>query len=579
MYLIKKSLSLLVCAAFCLALLPAFASAAEDAAVEPEDPAPVAADEAPVPVPNGAGLIAEGECGDGFTWTLTEDRLLTVSGAGELDAGIDWEALLADAAAGIADVRRLVIEPGVTGVSSFANFENLSAVSLPDGLISIGLGAFSGCSALEGIAIPASVRFIGDYAFYGCTALSGVYISDLPSWCEIEFGISEFGTSEANPLRYAHTLYLNGTPVTSLVLPSSLTAVRGYAFDGCDIASVVIPEGIVSIGAGAFLGCTGLTEIILPEGVTSIGARAFESCAALASVSLPDSLTALGQKAFYGCSSLTEITIPGGVQKIGVSTFDGCTALTDAVLCDGVEQIGDYAFVRCNHLVSVVLPASLNDVGYAAFNRCAWLRDVYYGGTAEQWGLIHISSLNVRLKNAQIHCEPAKDMFSVLFDANGGEGAPEAQLKLRGVDLTLSSAEPVRVGYVFLGWASDPEAATAVYLPGGVYTGEADITLYAVWSELKPEPPSVVMAEDGRSALVTGSFDALYARVALALLNAGESGLYVAQAAIEPDGTVSVPVLDLPGLTLTGVSVALVETPDDVTSPTPDIIDMDYIFF
>ena len=58
----------------------------------------------------------------------------------------------------------------------FYNCENLTAVILPDSLLSIGDGAFYGCTSLRGIYIPASVQTIGEEAFYGCTALEAICI-------------------------------------------------------------------------------------------------------------------------------------------------------------------------------------------------------------------------------------------------------------------------------------------------------------------------------------------------------------------------------------------------------------------
>ena len=70
--------------------------------------------------------------------------------------------------------------------------------------------------------------------------------------------------------------------------------------------------------------------------------------------------------------------------------------------------------------------------------------------------------------------------WTVTFDANGGSGAPEAQTKTYGIDLTLSSTKPTRALYNFLGWATSANGAVA-YASGAKYTANADITLYAVW--------------------------------------------------------------------------------------------------
>lgn len=57
----------------------------------------------------------------------------------------------------------------------FADNTNLTAVTLPDGLVEIGNYAFPLCRNLESIIIPSSVNSIGISAFSGCKALKDIY--------------------------------------------------------------------------------------------------------------------------------------------------------------------------------------------------------------------------------------------------------------------------------------------------------------------------------------------------------------------------------------------------------------------
>ncbi len=79
------------------------------------------------------------------------------------------------------------------------------------------------------------------------------------------------------------------------------------------------------------------------------------------------------------------------------------------------------------------------------------------------------------------------ESYRVTYDANGGKGAPKAQVKTWGIPLTLSEDTPARKGFVFLGWSADQATATADYQPGDSYEEEADLTLYAVWEKIQPE--------------------------------------------------------------------------------------------
>ncbi len=74
--------------------------------------------------------------------------------------------------------------------------------------------------------------------------------------------------------------------------------------------------------------------------------------------------------------------------------------------------------------------------------------------------------------------------FHVIYNANGGEGAPEKQIKQKDVDLILSSSVPTIPEHRFLGWAASSSSTMATYMPGGTYSENDNITLYAVWERM-----------------------------------------------------------------------------------------------
>ena len=75
--------------------------------------------------------------------------------------------------------------------------------------------------------------------------------------------------------------------------------------------------------------------------------------------------------------------------------------------------------------------------------------------------------------------------YSVTYNANGGSGAPGAQTKSHGVNLTLSSTKPTRSGYTFNGWNTKADGTGVDYASGGTYTGNANLALYAKWTANK----------------------------------------------------------------------------------------------
>ena len=98
-----------------------------------------------------------------------------------------------------------------------------------------------------------------------------------------------------------------------------------------------------------------------------------------------------------------------------------------------------------------------------------------------------------------------KATYPVVYDACGGENAPEAQIKVYGETLTLSSTAPTRSDYAFAGWALQPMASAADYHPGDAYTANAPLTLYALWrahaTGVTLNYPVLVLTEGGEKTL------------------------------------------------------------------------------
>lgn len=79
---------------------------------------------------------------------------------------------------------------------------------------------------------------------------------------------------------------------------------------------------------------------------------------------------------------------------------------------------------------------------------------------------------------------PALASYKISYNANGGTGAPSAQTKYYGKNLTLSSTIPTRTGYSFQGWAltqDDANDGNYYYKAGATCAANKNLTLYAVW--------------------------------------------------------------------------------------------------
>lgn len=197
-----------------------------------------------------------------------------------------------------------------------------------------------------------------------------------------------------------------GDSLTSVVIPSSVTAIQQYAFETNQLSSVVIPNSVTSLGMYAFSNNTltsitlstslatieeytfhnnAITSLTIPNSVTTIGMHAFSNndIAALvipgsvtnideaaffdnklASLSLPNSLTTISKEVFR-LNKLTSLTIPNSVTSIGEIAFDS-NELASVTIPNSVTNIGVGAF-EFNKLTSVTIPSSVTTIETSAF--------------------------------------------------------------------------------------------------------------------------------------------------------------------------------------------------------------------
>ena len=337
-----------------------------------------------------------------YRWDVTIPETVTYDGVTYRVTSIDKGAF-GDCHA----LNRVTIGNAVTaiGKGAFWKCDALEQVDIPNSVTTIAAQAFAYCSSLSSVNIPNSVTTIGDNAFFRCDDLTAVNISDMAAWFNISF---ENYTS--NPLMYAHHLYLNGTEVTDLTVPESVTSIGQYAFCLCyGLSSVSIGNSVTSIGDAAFDECTGLKYLAIGNSVKSIGNYAFGSCSGLTSIIIPASVTSIGDYAFFGCSSLSSIVvesgnpvydsrgncnaliesatntlingcqntiIPNSVTTIYYHAFSRCNGLTSVTIPSSVTTIYDYAFYQCSDLTSLTIPKSVTTINNNPFMSCTSLSSI-----------------------------------------------------------------------------------------------------------------------------------------------------------------------------------------------------------
>lgn len=287
----------------------------------------------------------------------------------------------------------------------------MRSVTMPNTVTSIGIAAFLNCPDLGYVNIPKSVTSIGDNAFRGCESLQGLDVDSENSYFAAVDGILYD--------KSVSTLLQCPAGKSSVIIPNSVTSIKGSAFADCyRLTSVTISGSVASIGNYAFSGCKNLESINVDSGnsvYSSVDGILYDKSvstlllcpAGKSSVTIPETVTSIEKNAFLYCINITAITIPGSVTSIGDSAFSGCTALeninvdsenqvyssVDGILYDKsvstllfcpvgkisatipntVTSIAPGAFSNCKLLSSLNIPDSVESIGESAFYNCTGL--------------------------------------------------------------------------------------------------------------------------------------------------------------------------------------------------------------
>ena len=224
-----------------------------------------------------AATVASGKCGDNASWKLDTAGTLTISGTGATyDFFDDYNCTAPwyDAELRL-QIKKVVVEKGITyvGTRAFYDCSEMTSVSLPTTLETMGADVFMYCTGLTSVTIPDGVTFISGDFFLGCTSLK----------------------------------------------------------------SVTLPDSLRDIGGCTFMYCTSLTSVRLPATLLSISWQMFKDCTSLTSVTIPRGTVEVKKEAFDGCTSLKNVTFTGSAADWkGVTIRPGNTALTSAAIkCTG----------------------------------------------------------------------------------------------------------------------------------------------------------------------------------------------------------------------------------------------------
>ena len=236
-------------------------------------------------------------------------------------------------------------------------------------VIKINDRVFSGNTNLTSVTLPESLTTLGDRAFYTCKSLKTIKI---PS-----------GVTAIPDCCFNHCLSLE-----SVTIPEGVTTIGDGAFVGCNLKELTLPSTVTMIESGAFLSnnrcqsitCNATTPPNLGENVFGYNAS---TTVKVPLQSIAAYRQAVGWKNFanyYG----GEVVADGITYRINEKEAMVVVAeatLTEANILSAVEfegnqypviKINDNVFADNTNLKAVTLPEGLVEIGAFAFNGCIY---------------------------------------------------------------------------------------------------------------------------------------------------------------------------------------------------------------
>ena len=344
---------------------------------------------------------------------------------------------------------------------------NLTEVTLPDGIESIGSYAFSGTSIkeidlknvssigerafsstlLEHVTLPATITTINAY-FNSCSNLVSVkYLGQLTSFGGYDFSLCSSLVSvspdpDSDDPRYQGIFIQNTVVNMGRNTFNQCGSIKSVYFEEGGTETLVMHAGTETATSRSWYGYTfdgdvSLETVHFPARLEVIAQNTFgattaaSACVSLKSVTFEEGsrLKYIGNTAFQNCSALESIVIPKGVanlprlgtsavmQGIGNNAFSGCTSLKSVIFEEGGTEplsFGTTAFKDCASLTTITLPNRMANTNGSGSTTVAALTAAVFGGCTS------LESINV-----QPAAEGGTNLYSsfdgALYNAAGTE--------------------------------------------------------------------------------------------------------------------------------------------------------------
>lgn len=304
-----------------------------------------------------------------------------------------------------------LLEDGTYSVSRGINASKLTSITIPkeyngkpvtvvDGF------AFQNCSRLVSVNIPDTIKLISEEtAFDNCRKLEEINIIPTEgNRTAVYSSVDGVLLCKNEITSQVELCYYPKARVGSYTIPEGVTEIPLKVFEGTMVTEVVIPTSVTIIRAHSFFGCKELEKVTFAEGGVedlTIESGAFKDCTKLTNVTFPARLAELVVNeethtidVFAGCSALTHVNVERGnkvyasndgviTDKAGSTLIFCPTARSGSyTVPQGIETVGDYAFYGCNRLSEIIVPGYVESVGNYAFAECTRVVRVEFAGGA-----------------------------------------------------------------------------------------------------------------------------------------------------------------------------------------------------
>ncbi len=253
----------------------------------------------------------------------------------------------------------------------FKGCNNLSVVTVPDGVTIIPEDMFADCENLEVVEIPGTVEKINENAFN--SKKDTVYLIVEKGSAAEEWGNNNNGFQTTNwPFiwwnmgDYIHIEKYIGT-ASEVVVPAEIEG---------------LPVEVLGVNAFAALEHMDIvTSVELPETLRLMEYGVFIDCNNLRTINIPGSVKVVGRDCFFQCSSLSDVTIGEGVMELQTGAFRWCKSLEELALPSTLRILGDEVFWGCENLQSLTLPKNLTTMGKDIFGQTGSLKLTVHAGS------------------------------------------------------------------------------------------------------------------------------------------------------------------------------------------------------